>query len=142
VYNKSPHGDNLEFGMTSCGQFPLTAMYAQVKDVDNHGVPVEQIKVRRYRRSGELDSDLASGASVGAHLVEPCVRPLGCRWRFTVIPVGQWIVTPSRGGTCTRETPIGGAMGVRGSCSEPLWQVVAVGGMAKRIAVPAALLRL
>jgi hypothetical protein len=48
VYNKSPHGDNLEFGMTSCGQFSLTAMYTQVKDVDNHGVPVEQIKVRRY----------------------------------------------------------------------------------------------
>jgi len=68
VYNKSPHGDNLEFGMTSCGQFSLTATYAQVKDVDNHGVPVERIKVRRYRRSGELDSDLASGASVGLHL--------------------------------------------------------------------------
>ena len=142
VYNKSPHGDNLEFGMTSCGQFSLTAMYTQVKDVDNHGVPVEQIKARRYRRSGELDSDLASGASVGAHLVEPCVRPLGCRWRFTVIPVGQWIVTPSRGGTCTRETLIG----ARWVCEDHVvsrrgrwWRWAA---WAKRMAVPASLLRL
>lgn len=57
--------------MTSCGQFSPTATYAQAKDVDNHGVPVEQTKAQRYPRSGELDSDLARDASVGPHLVDP-----------------------------------------------------------------------
>jgi hypothetical protein len=58
-------GINLEFGVSSCGQFSLTAIYAHVKDVDNRWVPVEQTKAQRYPRSGELNSDLLGDTSVG-----------------------------------------------------------------------------
>lgn len=68
-------GITVEFGVTSCGQFSPTATYAQAKDVDNHGVPVEQTRAQRCPRSGELDSNLASDASVGPpYLFEPCLR--------------------------------------------------------------------
>jgi hypothetical protein len=55
-------GINLGVRVRSCGQLSLVATYAQAKDVDSHGAPVEHPKVQRYPRSGELDSHLARQA--------------------------------------------------------------------------------
>jgi hypothetical protein len=54
---------NLKFGVPSCGQFSLTAAYAQIKDVDNRWVAVEQTGAQKYPRAGELDSNPPGDAS-------------------------------------------------------------------------------